>query len=92
MSGGSRSGPPFVANRIRRPRCVHAPGTWTGAAGQIMCRSLCPNWVIPARIGPCRTVLHYDARNTAEMPGVRMNTNVQCRSVSSGVLPSDFAR
>jgi hypothetical protein len=57
-----------------------------------LCRSLCPNLRIPARVGPSRMVSLCNRRKAVNMPGTRMDAYTQCHSVSSGVLPSDFTR
>ena len=82
MPAGSVFAPRYTQNR-RRP-CADRPSR--------LCRSLCPNLGIPARVVPSQVVSLYDRRKAVNMPGARMDAYTQYHSVSSGVLPSDFTR
>ena len=57
-----------------------------------LCRSLCRNPAIPARVGPSQMVSLDDRWKTMNMRDIRINTHARYHLVSSSVLPSDFAR
>jgi hypothetical protein len=78
--------------RARTYDIAPAESDGKGARLRRLCRSLCPNLRIPARVGLSQLVSLCDRRKAVKMPDTRTNTYIQYHSVSSGVLPSDFTR
>ena len=67
--------------------------SWEAYRGSMhgVCRDLCRNPAVPARVGRSLAVSLGHTQKAATMHETRMNTASFYHSVSSGVSPSEFA-